>query len=800
MVKPNTLQENFMSSYGFTNAYLTRNETPWFPVMGEIHYSRLREEEWEKSLFKMKAGGVTLASAYVIWIHHEEEEGKLDFSGNRNLRKFIETADRCGIKIALRIGPWSHGEVRNGGFPDWLLEKARRGNFKLRSNDREYLEEVEKFYGAVHSQAEGLFFNPETGEGPIIAVQIENEYGHCGGLTGEEGEKHMRTLAEMARSADFDAPLYTATGWGGAVTGGLIPVMGGYCESPWDQRLTEIEPSGNYIFTYERNDHNIGSDFGFGTGITFDISRFPYLTAELGGGLQITRHRRPVAYASDIGAMSLVKLGSGVNLLGYYMYHGGTNPTGKLSTLQETRETGSPNDLPEFSYDFRAPLREYGQVSPTFRELKLLTLFLRDFGSSLCMLPAEIPEKNPLKPDNRGDLRHSFRCSEGRGYAFISNYQRRKVLDSHRDVRLTVPGTNEKLPAFDIENGEYFFMPFNMELEGKSTGDSQILKSAQASPLCILHRGKGGEEPVYVFYSRNGKPATGEGVFNFEGKITTPVLALTRDEALDAWPVQTGDGEHLLVTEGTIVESGENASYIFTTRRPCGSSVENHAGRLDGFAAYPPLASILEGFTGAGNVIPEPAAAGIPSIGGKRYVRSAEKEIQDILRITENFSASASFSPEIEAEPRRDHSGDAYSSGKPFVYKITLSGLPSSLKEKATLAGKPVLSDVFLRIEYEGESARLYLNGKPVADNLYPGKLKNERNEEADTVSPVWEVSLKSIWDGKENPGELKLEIFPLAEGAPVFIERKPVFQNGTVGKLLGVSLEAEFETKLCLN
>lgn len=65
------------------------------------------------------------------------------------------------------------------------------------------------------------------------------------------------------------------------MTGGLIPVMGGYCEAPWDQRLTEIEPSGNYIFTHERNNHNIGSDYGFGEGITFDISKFPYLTVNL---------------------------------------------------------------------------------------------------------------------------------------------------------------------------------------------------------------------------------------------------------------------------------------------------------------------------------------------------------------------------------------------------------------------------------------------------------------------------------------------------------------------------------------
>ena len=149
--------------------------------------------------------------------------------------------------------------------------------------------------------------------------------------------------------------------------------MGGYCDAPWDQRVTEIEASGNYTFTHERNDHNIGSDHGFGYGVTFDIEKFPYLTAELGGGLQVTSHRRTIATSKDIAAVALSKLGSGVNLLGFYMYTGGTNPEGKLTTLQESRATGYLNDLPVKSYDFRAAVREFGQVSSTLRELKLLT-------------------------------------------------------------------------------------------------------------------------------------------------------------------------------------------------------------------------------------------------------------------------------------------------------------------------------------------------------------------------------------------------------------------------------------------
>ena len=96
---------------------------------------------------------------------------------------------------------------------------------------------------------------------------------------------------------------------------------------------------------------------------------------ELGGGLQNTWHRRYQVQGMDIYAMALCGLGEGVSLLGYYMYHGGTNRMGKLSSFQESRATGYPNDCPVLSYDFQAPLSEYGEVREQYRLLNLLHLF-----------------------------------------------------------------------------------------------------------------------------------------------------------------------------------------------------------------------------------------------------------------------------------------------------------------------------------------------------------------------------------------------------------------------------------------
>lgn len=529
------------TEFGYNSKYITKNQEPWFPIMGEIHYSRYAQQYWKEAIYKMKAGGVSVVSCYTIWIHHEEIEGQYDFSGDKDLRKFVETCKECGSYLILRVGPWIHGEVRNGGLPDWLLNKE----YEIRTNDPRYFEAVRKYYKKLYDQVEGLLIQDG---GPIIGLQIENEYGHCGGLNGPEGENHMITLHTIAKEVGFVVPLYTATGWGGAVTGGLLPVMGGYCEAPWDQSLTEIAPSGNYIFTHERNDHNIGSDYGFGTGITFDITKFPYLTAELGGGMQVTHHRRPVAHGSDIGAMSLVKLGSGVNLLGYYMYHGGTNPKGKLTTLQETRATGYPNDLPELSYDFRAPLREYGQISSTFKEIKLLTSFIHDFGADLCEMPAYIPESNPLKPTDNTNLRTSYRHNGESGYVFVNNYQRRREMASHKGIVLSTKLEKETItfPAIDIEDKEYFFFPFNMKL------GNMLLKTALATPLCRLDN----EEQTYIFY------ATREPNYVLEGEdAKVKIITLTREDALNAYKVKL-DKEHLVISNHAVIQTDKGVELM----------------------------------------------------------------------------------------------------------------------------------------------------------------------------------------------------------------------------------------------
>lgn len=441
--------------YTYNKNYLIKDDKPWFPVMGEFHYSRYRDDLWEESLRKMKAGGVTVVATYAFWIHHEEEESVYDFTGCRNVGKFLAICKKLDLPVFLRIGPWCHGEVRNGGFPDWLLEKQ----IPLRCDDSAYLALARRYWEALYQQVKGQMY--EDG-GPVIGIQIENEYGHVGGQTGEAGEQHMRTLQKMAKEIGFCVPLYTATGWGGAVTGGMLPVMAGYCEAPWDSRLTELEANENYVFTGNRNDTLVANDHHVSEQLTFDPAEFPYLTAELGGGLQPTEHRRPVPVGTDIGAMSLTKLDSGVAMLGYYMYHGGTNPKGKFSTLEESKATGYPNNVSVLSYDFRAPIRQFGQVSDTYKEIKLLALFAKDFGQDLVTLPAEI-DLVGVDPEDMHTLRLSWRHDDDHGYVFFNNYQRKRRMDAHNGV--TLEGRCKEAPVefpnLDLLPGSYGFFPYH---------------------------------------------------------------------------------------------------------------------------------------------------------------------------------------------------------------------------------------------------------------------------------------------------------------------------------------------------
>lgn len=431
-----------------TDRYVVRDGRPWFPVMGEYHFSRDRPELWETELRKMRSGGVGVVATYLLWILHEEERGQVRWDGARDVRRFVRTAAQVGLDVVLRIGPWAHGETRNGGFPDWLqaLPVAHR------TNDPAYVDHVRGWYTAIADQVRDLM-HPG---GPVVGIQVDNEL--------YDQPEHLATLRDLAEAAGLRVPLWLATGWGGArlPRGRVLPVYAGYSDGFWEESATGWPAFGatHYVFSTVRDDLTVGADLrdapvpAEAADIAADgaADPWPFATCELGGGMQVAYHRRPLVDADDVAALALTKLGSGSAWQGYYLYHGSTQVIGARSTTQESHATGYPNDLPVRDYDFWAPLGSAGQQRSHFHQLRRQHLFLQEFGADLAAYPVVLP------PGGDGDdVRWSVRGDGERGYLFVNNHQPAAApladVDGVRfdvglgDRRVTVPSTPATLRA-----------------------------------------------------------------------------------------------------------------------------------------------------------------------------------------------------------------------------------------------------------------------------------------------------------------------------------------------------------------
>lgn len=455
------------------NQYLTLGGKPIIPVMGEFHFSRYPKEQWKDVILKMKANGINIIATYVFWIHHEEIEGQFNWTGNKDLRSFVKLCQENDLFVYPRIGPWCHGEVRNGGTPDWILSKKFLTD---RTNHPVYQYYVDRLFKEISVQLNGLYYKDG---GPVIGIQLENEY-----RVGPSGDKHILWLKESARKYGIDVPMYTVTGWGNAAVpeNEVIPLFGGYAGEPWATHINKI--TDNPVFTFEApiNDETIGNESGRkNNNSTVDYTRYPYFACELGVGNQLSGHRREVIGRFDGLAIASVKTGSGCNLPGYYVFAGGVNPVGTYTTMEENQiETGYWNDYPDVSYDFQAAIKETGELAPSYYQVKKLHYFLNEFGSNLApMLPAI--GKNP---EPYTGLEFAARVSKNSGFLFGSNYYRNHQKPVIKNVRFNIKMESEKLvfpsKGIDIPDSCIFIWPMNLDLNGT------LLKYATTQALCRI--------------------------------------------------------------------------------------------------------------------------------------------------------------------------------------------------------------------------------------------------------------------------------------------------------------------------
>ena len=611
------------------------------PVMGEIHYSRLPAEEWKQELRKMKEGGITIVANYVFWNHIEENEGVFNWSGERSLRRFLELCKAEQLPVILRIGPYCHGEARNGGIPDWVMDK----NVEVRSEDPGFLYLTEQLYRQIFTQISGLQWKDG---GPVLACQFDNEFGGDG--------SYLMALKGLAEKVGFDLPFYTRTGWPQLSSpvpyGEMLPLWGQYADGFWDRSIGE--GAGEYwkAFNFERFRWNntIASERleGDAAGTEGDED-YPYFTCELGGGMMTSYHRRVYVYPEDAYSLAVVKLGSGSNLLGYYMYHGGTNPDGKTYLNETQRDLYSNwNDLPVKTYDFQAPIGEFGQRNPHYYTLRKLHLFLKDYGEKLAPMETIFPQED--KPMEKGIdtyLRWTYRHKDGSGFVFVNNYERFHDLSPKKGVKFDVCGVRFPRKAMTVPAGAAFILPVN--IDGIRYATAQL----------VAKRG----EKIYL-EQIEGIPTE----IAVDGKILGNVRAAGPDTPVYA-------NIYLLAPE--------------------------EAGRL---------------------FLDEPGAEVIESDVMFRKIRNAGK----LREVTVGVAG-------VAEEPSDDDFNYA------AVYEI-------EIPEQKGL----------LNIKYQGDCARLYADGKLVADNFYNGR-----------------EFLYGLWRLPEDTERLELRILPMQENMPVYFPRE---------------------------
>src|SRR5450830_279698 len=315
---------------------------------GEMHFARVPREYWIHRLKAIKAMGLNTVCAYLFWNYHEWREGRYDWQGQRDAAEFCKLAQQEGLWVILRPGPYACAEWEMGGLPWWLLKKP--GNAFLRTRDANFVQPARRYMKEV-----GRILGPQqiTHGGPILMVQVENEYGFFG-----EDLDYMRDMKSMLQDAGFDVPLFQCNPTNAVVK-------------------SHIDGLFNVV--------NFGSDPQTGFKALDQVQRGPLMCGEYYSGWFDTwgaPHRRSEATSAVADIAAMLKLNGSFSL---YMAHGGT-------TFGLWGGCDRPFRPDTSSYDYDAPIGEAGSMEAKFDAYRAgITPFL-PAGETL----PPPPPKNPV--------------------------------------------------------------------------------------------------------------------------------------------------------------------------------------------------------------------------------------------------------------------------------------------------------------------------------------------------------------------------------------------------------------------
>ncbi|KGE20899.1 hypothetical protein PWYN_01595 [Paenibacillus wynnii] len=730
LIYPSTLRLGGSNPKGiqisFTNYYMELGGKPFIAICGEFHYSRYPESDWETELAKMKMSGINVIATYIFWNHHEETEGLFDWQGSRDLRKFTELCGRHGLHVILRMGPFCHGEVRNGGLPDWLFGRP----FDVRSNDEGYLKYVRRLYEEIGRQANDLMFQDG---GPVIGIQLENEFNAAAALWeltakqgdeylsgGSGGEEHMRLLKELAVDVGLVAPIYTSTGWGQApvLEDEVLPLYGGYAYTPWSISADNPtqRPTNEYVFVSYHDDEAETGEFQ----PAYRKTKYPFACCEMGGGMQTWYLSRFQVEPVSVLAMSLVKIAGGCNFLGYYMFHGGTNPVGKTGYLNEST-------TPRITYDFQAPIGEFGQIRSSNHLLRPLHYFLQRFGPRLAPMATVLPEgAESIHSEDIEPLRYAVRTDGNSGYVFINNYQDHVEMKSHENVcfkvttergTLTFPRKN----LLTVRRNAAMMLPFHFDLDGLN------LRYATAQPVTMV---ESADAVTYFFALPEG--VDGELAFDLE------------------------DQDRISVDDGGI-ERGEDGTAIATV--PQNTSVLIHITREQKRAVQLYVMTAEEASTlweaeiaGKRRILFSEVPLAVTEKGLDFFIDGKDEFTFREYYYEESLPGWISDADEYKASMELDGLFRRYHVQIPCIqiplhidrvhdHKVVINIDPEVLQ---------VVEDVLLSIDYTGNVGYAFSGGKLLHDHFHNGA--------------PWEMGLNRFREQIQN-GEIVLETTPLRKG-----------------------------------
>lgn len=316
------------------------NGKPTRILSGELHYPRVPSQYWKHRLEMMKAMGLNTVTTYVFWNYHEESPNQWNWSGEKDLKRFIKTAQEVGLYVILRPGPYVCAEWEFGGYPWWLQNIA---GLKIREDNAQFLEQTKKYLTQLHGQVKDLQI---TNGGPVIMIQGENEFGSFvvqrKDISLESHRAYNAKVIQQLHDLGFTVPMFTSDGsWlfeGGTVVGALPTANG----------ENDIEKLKKVVNEY----HN---------------GKGPYMVAEFyPGWLGHWAEKFPRVDAGKIARQTDKYLANDVSF-NYYMVHGGTN-FGFTSGANYDKNHDIQPDLT--SYDYDAPITEAGWRTPKYDSIR----------------------------------------------------------------------------------------------------------------------------------------------------------------------------------------------------------------------------------------------------------------------------------------------------------------------------------------------------------------------------------------------------------------------------------------------